>query len=165
VRHALLLTLALCAIDARATTLFDLVPRDAPNCALEIPPADAGIAVTPGGFVIVHPRNAALPTKYTGCKSMWVDSNPGDWQRFATLYFENGQLRRVVAQDARQRGAIRGACAFPLGNSLMPGAPRDVADRSCAGLRDEPFYGLHLPTWPRACATQPDRAVCHADPS
>ena len=164
-RHALLLLLALCAVDARATTVFDLVPRDAPNCAFEAPPADAGIAVTPGGFVIVHPRNAALSAKYTGCKSMWVDSNPGDWQRFATLYFENGQLRRVVAQDARQRGAIRGACGFPLGNSLMPGAPRDVADPACAGVRDEPFYGLHLPTWPRACATQPDRPACRADPS
>ena len=114
--------------------------------------------------MIVHPRNAAIGAKFTGCRSIWVDSNPGDFQRFATLYFENGQLRRLVAQDARS-GAIRGACALPLGDSLMPGAPRDSADPACAGVRDEPFYGLHLPTWPRACATQPDRAVCRADPT
>ena len=164
-RKVLLCALAAWAVDAQAATVFDFVPRDAAHCALGAPPADAGLAATPGGFVIVYPRNAALGAKYTGCKSMWVDANPGDWQRLATLYFEDGQLRRVVAHDARAGGAIRGACGFPLGNSLTPGAPSGVADPACAGVRDEPFYGLHLPTWPRACATQPDRAACRTDPS
>jgi len=162
--NVLLFALAVCAVEARAIEVFDFVPRDAAHCALAAPPADAGIAVTPGGFVIVHPRNAALGAKYTGCKTMWADANPGTWKRFATLYFEEGQLRRVVAQDPRD-GSIRGACGLPLGHSLPPHGASDVEDTACEGVRDEPFYGLRLPTWPRACATQPDRPVCRADPS
>jgi hypothetical protein len=150
---------------ASGASVGDFVPRGAANCAIGAPPMDAGLAGTPGGFVIVRPRNAALPARYTGCKVMWVDANPGDWQRFAALYFENGELRRLVAHDARRGGdEVRAACAYPRGNSLLPGTDATVTNPACAGVREEPFYGLHLPTWPRRCATDPDHAACRSDP-
>ena len=164
--YSALLGVALLAASsvACAASATDFVPRGAANCSTAAPPADAGLAATPGGFVIVHPRNAALAARYTGCKVMWVDSNPGDWQRFATLYFEDGELRRIVAHDARRGGAVRAACEHPRGNSLMPGADPTVAEPACAGVREEPFYGLRLPTWPRRCASDPDHAACRSDP-
>lgn len=147
-----------------AQTLKDLVPMKAPNCAVASPPETAGVAVTPGGFVMVFPRNAALRREYTGCKVLWVVDGER-YLRLATLVFESGALRRAVAHDVRSpSGALDAACAFPEGKSLLPKAGRRMADAGCAGFTGDAFYALHLPTWPRTCMSAPDGAECRREP-
>lgn len=151
-------------LPASAQAWKDLVPIQAANCAVVAPPAGAGIAATPGGFVMVFPRNAALPKDYTGCKALWVLDGERPL-RFATLLFERGVLRTGVAHDIHSpTGAVEGACAFPGGKSLLPKAGRRLPDSACSGLAADAFYGLHLPTWPRTCLTTPDAPVCTRDP-
>lgn len=163
------LLVALCASGAlvllRAQSTVDsLVPPGAPNCRVTTPPAAAGISGTPGGFVMVFPRNDALPDQYTGCKMLWIvdtDRTP----RLATLYFERGQLARAVSHDVRDpSGAVEGACALPEGKSLLPNAGRRYGDAACRGFAGETLYALRLPTWPRRCMTKPDAPACVADP-
>ena len=151
---------ALCA----AQSAVPFVPAKAPNCAVATPPDDVGLAALPGGFAMVFPRNPALPKDYTGCKVLWVVD--GDRPlRLATLYFEKGTLRTAVAHDVRHpKQAPFAACAYPEGKSLMPDGGQRLPDSACTDLGKEPFYGLHLPTWPRRCLTQPDAAVCQKDP-
>ena len=152
------------ATPASAQAVTDLVPAQATHCALTAPPAQAGIAVTPGGFVMVFPRNDALTDRFTGCKLLWVVD--GDkTMRFATLYFRNGELAIAVAHDVRDSaGAIDGACALPEGKSLLPKVGRKFPDAACEGLTAESFYALRLATWPRSCLTETRAAVCRADP-
>lgn len=141
-----------------------LLPAGAPNCRVVVPPDAAGIVVSPGGFILVHPRNDALGDGYTGCKVLWVvdvDRTP----RLATLYFERGTLRRAIAHDVRDpSGAPEGACAFPEGRSLLPNSGRRLGDAACQGFTGESLYALRLPTWPRRCMATPEAAVCKADP-
>jgi hypothetical protein len=160
-------TMLVCAAapaGALAQSVKDVIPLGEPNCSVDVPPASAGLAATPGGFVMVHPRNPALPANYTGCKMLWIVD--GDRMlRYATLYFKAGKLRTAAAHDIRDRGAkLDAACAFPEGKSLLPGAGRKVPDSGCKGFAADEFYGLHLPTWPRTCLTAPDSAVCQKDP-
>ena len=149
---------------ASAQVVADLLPAQATHCALAVPPAQAGIAVTPGGFVMVFPRNDALTDSFTGCKLLWVVD--GDQtKRFATLYFKNGKLAIAVAHDVRDRaGTIEGACALPEGKSLLPKSGRQFSDAACKGFSEDSFYALRLPTWPRSCLTETRAAVCVADP-
>ena len=161
------LSLALCvalATPAAAQVVAELVPAQATHCALAVPPAQAGISVTPGGFVMVFPRNDALTDNFTGCKLLWVVD--GDkTMRFATLYFRNGKLAIAVAHDVRDSaGAIAGACALPEGKSLLPKSGRKISDAACKGFTDDSFYALRLPTWPRSCLTEIRAAGCVADP-
>ena len=86
-----------CAVLAQ--TAQDVIPMQATHCAINTPPPAAGLAATPGGFVMVFPRNDALPKDYTGCKLMWI-VNGEQRPRFATLYFDNGKLA-VAAAYAR----------------------------------------------------------------
>jgi hypothetical protein len=140
-----------------------LVPPDAPNCRIAGPPEEAGIAATPGGFLIVFPRNDAIAARYTGCKTLWIadtDRQP----RLATLYFEGGQLARAVAYDTRSAGgAPEGACGFPEARSLLPNAGRRFGDNACKGFVGEALYALRVATWPRRCLTKPDEPVCTAE--
>lgn len=149
---------------AGAQGVGDLVPARAPHCSLVSPPDDAGLAPTPGGFVMVHPRNSALTDRYTGCKVLWlVDID--QMKRLATLYFENGKLTRAVAHDVRDPGgAIEAACDLTTGRSLLPNAGRRATDAACRDVRAEELYALLVPTWPRRCLTEPDAAPCKADP-
>jgi hypothetical protein len=160
----LLLACAAVPTAANAQSVKDVVAVTEPNCAVDVAPAAAGIAATPGGFVMVYPRNAALPADYTGCKLLWVVD--GDRMlRFATLYFKAGALRVAAAHDIRDRGArVDAACAFPEGKSLLPAAGRKLTDAGCAGFAGNEFQALHLPTWPRACLIAPDGAACRKDP-
>ena len=142
----------------------DFIPAAAPNCAIEKPPAAAGLAATPGGFVMVYPRNDALRKQYTGCKIMWI-VNGERYQRFATLYFKDGELTIAAAHNVRDAsGRLDGACAFPEGKSLLPNAGQQIKDTGCAGSRNEAFYRLYLPTWPSTCLTDTKAAVCQQDP-
>jgi len=122
----------------------------APNCAVDQPPPDAGIFATPGGFLLVHPRNAQLSDSYTGCKVLWVADAPGRFIRLTTLYFENGRLR--IAQAYEKSGASRGTCKLP---GQSPG---------CEGLESNPLAALNLATWPRICMTRPDAPQCKKEP-
>lgn len=151
--------------SAHAQSLPDsLIPSAATNCRVTAPPASAGLAVTPGGFVLVFPRNDAIAERYTGCKMLWiVDTDRAP--RLATLYFERGELSRAVAHDVRDSsGAATGACAFPAGRSLLPNAGARFSDSACKGITEESMYALRLATWPRSCMTTPDAPVCKEDP-
>lgn len=163
-RFLLIAALAWASAPASAQSLGDVIPLSATHCALKEPPPEAGIGATPGGFVMVFPRNTALGNAYTGCKLLWI-VDTDRLQRFATLYFVEGRLRTAVAHETRDPAApLLGACAFPEGRSLMPAAGRQIDDAGCRGFAEDPFYGLRLATWPRTCLTNPEAAVCKADP-
>ncbi len=156
--------LALLPALAQAQWINEIVAATEPNCAVESPPAAAGIAATPGGFVMVYPRNDALPKQYTGCKAMWVVDGER-FRRMATLYFKDGNLVTGAAHNTRDvSGKLDGACAFPEGKSLLPNAGRQIKDTGCGGFARDPFYDLHLPTWPRSCLTDPNAAICQQAP-
>ena len=167
-RHiALAAVLLLLTTTARAgaqAPTDSLVPAKSPRCRVTTPPDSAGGVVSPGGFLLVFPRNDALTERYTGCKVLWVvdvDRTP----RLATLYFERGELRRAISHDVRDAaGAVEGACAFPEGRSLLPNSGRRFTDASCKEITGESLHALRLPTWPRSCMTSPDAPVCKADP-
>lgn len=125
-----------------------------PSCqAMEVP-ADAGTVVTPGGFMLVHPRNDRIVDDYTGCKTLWIYDDPEVPRRWATLRFVRGELVRAViwrrdAQDVADRVCDRPASAQ---------AP------DCSGVEGNELVALRLPSWPRACMTDPDREECAQDP-
>jgi hypothetical protein len=149
---------------AYAQAVGDLVPAAAAHCNLTAPPATAGLAPTPGGFVMVHPRNDALTGDYTGCKVLWV-VDVGRMARLATLYFEGGTLARALAHDPRDpTERIEAACDLTTGRSLLPHAGRQATDAQCASIPRGELYDLRVATWPRRCLTEPDTAVCRQDP-
>ena len=80
---------------------------DAPNCKIEQPPPDAGAYATPGGFLLVHPRNVHLTDDYTGCKVLWIVDAPDRFHRLMTLYFERGKLRIALGYDGRGANELR----------------------------------------------------------
>lgn len=160
----LAVVLALWPMSAHAQSLQDVIPTAEPNCAIDSPPAAAGIAATPGGFVMVYPRNGTLSKQYTGCKIMWLVDGER-FPRMATLYFKGGALVTAAAHNVRDAsGRLDAACAFPAGKSLLPNAGRQIKDAGCGGFSGEPFYRLYLPTWPRSCLTDANAAVCRQDP-
>lgn len=163
IRRAIVL-LALWPMSVHAQLLQEVITAAEPNCAIESPPAAAGIAATPGGFVMVYPRNDALLKHYTGCKTMWLVDGER-FPRMATLYFKGGALTTAAVHNIRDAsGRLDAACAFPEGKSLLPNAGRQIKDAGCSGSSGEPFYRLHLPTWPRSCLTDVSAAVCQQDP-
>ncbi len=152
------------ATSVRAQAVGDYLPAGAPNCSVSVPPAAAGIAATPGGFLMVFPRNDAISERYTGCRMLWIVDGEA-FRRLATLYFADGALSIAVAHDSRDaNAAIEGVCAFPAGKSLAPTIGRKFGDAACRSGLDESLYGLQLATWPRRCLTDPKAAVCQEDP-
>jgi hypothetical protein len=149
---------------AVAQVAGDVIPGGAPNCTVENPPAESGLAATPGGFVMVFPRNDALTRQYTGCKLMWL-VNGERRQKFATLYFKAGKLAVAAAHNVRDAaGLLDAACAFPAGKSLLPNTGRQIKDSGCANMPKEAFYQLYLPTWPTSCLNDAEAAVCQQEP-
>jgi len=136
----------------------DPVLPDLPSCTRAAAPDDAGVVATPGGFMLVHPRNADLPDDYTGCKTLWMmDVDPVPW-RWATLWFLDGRLQRVVTtlKDApAPRVCDMPGITLPAGYASAP---------ACDGVDDHPWIALRLPSWPRACATDTAPAVCGRAP-
>jgi len=121
-----------------------------PNCTVDQPPPDAGAFGTPGGFLLVHPRNAGLSDRYTGCKTLWVVDAPDRYVRLVTLYFQEGRLR--VAQSYNKDGSSRGTCTLP-GRSP-----------ACEDVESNPMAALRLATWPRVCITSTHAPQCTKDP-
>lgn len=137
--------LFLCALSAALAQ----IPA-AQNCSMSQPPADSGAAAFPGGFLLVHPRNAALSDRYTGCKNIWVVDAPDRFIRIMTLYFENGRLR--VAHSYNKDGSSRGTCGLP---GQSPG---------CEEVESNPLAALRMPTWPRICIAPTNDPRCARDP-
>ena len=127
---------------------------DVASCRRMQPPADAGVAVTPGGFVLVHPRNADLPADYTGCRTLWVMQSEQHWPLLMRVHFRQGRAVAVDAYDGRGEAAA----AAPRHCSI----PSD--QRGCTGVEQHPFVARQLPTWPRVCAQDAQQAVCQGDP-
>jgi len=125
---------------------------DAPNCAVDQPPPEAGAYATPGGFLLVHPRNVHLADDYTGCKVIWVVDAPDRFNRLMTLYFERGKLRTALGYDGRGANELRATCKLP-----------DAAPE-CRGVESHPLSALKLPTWPRSCMTRADAPECKQKP-
>lgn len=127
-------------------------PAD-PSCQRMEPPGDAGAVATPGGFMLVHPRNDRIRDDYSGCKTLWIYDDPDMPRRWATLLFQRGRLIRAVIwhRDAPDR------------------ADR-VCDRSrpdsepCSGMEGNELVALRLASWPRVCMSDPDRKECQGDP-
>jgi hypothetical protein len=122
----------------------------APNCSIDQPPPDVGLYATPGGFLMVYPRNAGLSDSYTGCKTLWIVDTPDRFIRLMTLYFEGGRLR--IAHAYNKDGSSRGTCKLP-GQSA-----------GCEGVESNPLAALKLATWPRVCMTRPDASQCKKEP-
>ncbi len=147
-----------------AQSVSDFVPATATNCAVTAPTAAAGIAATPGGFLMVQPRNEAIGDQYTGCKLLWV-VDTDRMLRVATLYFDSGVLRLAIAHDVRDpKGGIEAACDLKAGRSLLPKAGRRADDATCRTMPRDELYGLRLATWPRGCLTAPEAAICKQEP-
>lgn len=152
------------AAPLRAQSVRDFVPAAAANCAIDAPPDNAGIAATPGGFVMVQPRNDAISDHYTGCKVLWV-VDVDRMRRLATLYFYAGTLAHAIAHDVRSAvGAIEAVCDVAAGKSLLPQAGRRADDAACRSVPRDEFYALRVATWPRRCLSDVDAAVCKAEP-
>ena len=66
-------------------------------------PADAGTYVTPGGFLLVWPRNAGFARDYSGCRTLWVMQSADDTPLLMRLYFRSGRLEAVQGFDGRRR--------------------------------------------------------------
>jgi len=141
---------ALCAAALIAMPVALAQIPGAPNCAVDQPPPDAGAFATPGGFLLVHPRNVALTDRYTGCKTLWVVDTSDRFIRLMILYFEGGRLR--IAHAYNKDGSSRGTCTLPGQSSR------------CEGVESNPLAALKLATWPRICMTRPDAAQCKKEP-
>ena len=126
---------------------------DAPNCAVNQPPPDAGAHAMPGGFLLVYPRNAALIDGYTGCKVLWVVDAPDRFHLLMVLYFERGKLRVAQGYDGRGANELRATCTVP---GAAPG---------CDGVESHPLSALKLPTWPRICMTRSEAPECKKQPN
>jgi hypothetical protein len=165
VLSAVALSAVTMAAPVVAKELRDFVPVDAPNCATATPPAAAGAAVTPGGVMIVYPRNSGITADYTGCKHLWVMQSDTAVGRFVTTYFKQGKLAVAVAHDNRSAaGTIVGVCTFPGGKSVFPKTGA-AADRACAGVPAEYYGALRMPTFPRECIANPKAKGCTDKPS
>lgn len=153
------------AASVAAKDLRDFVPADGPNCAVNAPPANAGAAVTPGGVMVVFPRNSGITADYTGCKHLWVMQSDTAVGRFVTTYFKQGKLVVAVAHDNRSpKGEVVGVCTFPGGKSVFP-KTGPAADRACAGVPAEYYGALRMPTFPRECVANPKAKGCTDKPS
>jgi hypothetical protein len=133
---------------------------DDPSCRLQQVPDDAGAVVTPGGFLLVHPRNDRLRADYSGCKTLWIDDEPGSPRRWSTLLFENGRLRRSVLWQRDAPEMADRVCDMP-GSGARP-LPRP--QEPCSGIDGNELVALYLASYPRVCMTDPDRKECKQDP-
>lgn len=143
-----------CSAASAAQPQQSWFPESEASCAATTAPADAGAVVTPGGFMLVHPRNDRIADDYTGCKTLWIYDDPDVPRRWATLRFVRGQLTRAVIWRREVEDIADRVCDRPA-SAQAPG---------CGGIDDNEFVSLRLPSWPRVCMTAPDREECRQDP-
>lgn len=128
----------------------DAIPKSAPNCELSAPPdasgEDAGIAVFK-----VFPRRRAVANNYTGCQTIWMQSNMAyqvagvhiAWVKINLLYFENGRLRAMAFGEDLENSKV-GICHY------TDGKPASGEERSCK----MPFDGGLMPTFAPGCMSK-----------
>ena len=74
-----------------------LIPGDAPNCHLNLPPLKSGEQSIHGlpiqqAMFKVFPRRSEITHHYTGCQTVWLH-NGTKWVKTLTLYFVDRDLR------------------------------------------------------------------------
>lgn len=121
------------------------------HCDLAQPPTDAGAYATPGGFLLVYPRNHGVGKDYSGCRLIWVMQEAAFTPLLLRAQYRRGVLYRVQGYDGRG-GDNATTCTLP------------TTDPACAGLASHELLVLNLPTWPRVCTVDPAAAACRADP-
>lgn len=127
-------------------------PAD-PSCQRTEPPADAGAVATPGGFMLVHPRNNRIHDDYSGCKTLWIYDDPDVPRRWATLLFERGLLIRAIVWDRDAPDRADRVCDR-----------RSSGSEACGGVEGNELVALRLASWPRVCMSDPARKECQGDP-
>jgi hypothetical protein len=113
------------------------------SCALERPPREAAVTANHGRYLFIFPRK--LPPSYSGCQVMW-DEGGG---RLRTSFFENGELRKVIAYDPP--GAEAETCIYER-RSLVQNASsltcrpfEERKDGLLPGLIDRPSDDMPIP--------------------
>lgn len=73
------------------TPLPDVIPADALNCSLTVPPATSGEVMMHGELTNkVFPRRPEIPRRYTGCQVLWVALERG-WVVLSVAYIKKGK--------------------------------------------------------------------------
>jgi hypothetical protein len=138
---ALLLPLLAGAASAADPVAQIPAPQPAPNCALAAPPPDAGIDMYMGMLLKIYPRNPDIGPAYSGCQTLWSQSDDG-WERITVTHYATGHVVRVdspatphdpVEACLLEHGAVvRGdpdLCA-QLDDMRFESLPADCADRT-----------------------------------
>lgn len=121
------------------------------HCDLVQPPADAGAFATPGGFLLVYPRNHEVGADYSGCRLIWIMQDATFTPLFIRSQYRRGRLVRVQSYDGRG-GDKAVTCVLPS------------SEPACANLAGHELLDLNLPTWPRVCTVNPTHKVCESEP-
>lgn len=140
-----------------------LIPDDAPNCRLNLPPLESGEQAIHGlpiqdAMLKVFPRRSQMTQRYTGCQTVW--SHDGSkWVKTLTLYFVDRDLRvtrdhqsspdeycQFIAGDLVK--GVKERCARPDGatvplTSMAPGCIQDAIaakqmSQKCLSSLDSP---------------------------
>jgi len=64
------------------------------NCALDAPPADAGVDLHMGVLLKVYPRTPDIGPGYHGCQTLWARADEG-WETLGIAHYANGRVVRI----------------------------------------------------------------------
>lgn len=157
-----------------------LIPDDAPNCRLDLPPLESGEQAIHGlpiqeAMFKVFPRRSGMTQHYTGCQTVW--SHDGSkWVKTLTLYFVDRDLRvtryhqsspdeycQFIAGDlvngAKERCPRPDDATVPI-TSMAPGCIQDAIatkqiSQKCLSSLDSPAsHGLDMFPVERAAPTR-----------
>ena len=109
----------------------DLIPKSAPHCGVELPPATSGENSTHAILIKVFPRKASVGNDYTGCQTMWIQRGI-DWEKFSVMHFVQGKLQVWwSAEDTKDSPGLY--CRFSNGK-LLAGEPSGCYEPAYTGL-------------------------------
>lgn len=91
------------------------VNNSAANCALALPPDDAGETQAHGVILYIYPRNPVINTHYTGCQSQWFYDDD-HFRKLEILHFRNGVP--VAYEKLRIDGEVAFRCEYKDGAGL-----------------------------------------------
>lgn len=129
---------------------LDAIPKSAQNCAAMTPPDESGEEAVMA-LIRVFPRKGAVVAKYTGCQTIWMQSNIAyqtagvhiPWVKINVLYFENGRLQAMVFSDDLD-GPNKGVCRY------IDGKLDSGQENSCK----VPFDGGLISTFAPGCMSK-----------